>query len=448
MAHKSGAEKSELIKPGLATRVAATKLLSAIIDKKTSMDGLLDSKGGNPSYLVLSQQDRLLVKAILLSTLRNYGIIDAFIDKLLESPLPGGAVSLRHILRVGAAQILFLDIPDHSAVDLSVEQANADPRNRRFANLTNAILRRMSREKKKRMPGLIHKSINLPTWFYDRLVTSYGEEQAQDIAKTISTPAPVDITVKSDAQGWAERLGGKALTDSSVRLETISGAIPSLDGFEDGEWWVQDVAASLPAKLFGDLTGKRVIDLCAAPGGKTAQLIMAGGRVTALDRSKNRLNRLNENLSRLKLSADLKLGKMEAFETDDLYDAALLDAPCSSTGTIRRHPDVVWTKSEEDIGFLANLQFKLLEHSLTLVKPGGQIIFSNCSMELDEGEKMLEAFLEKNSDKVKLEKIDANLCPGFEEAIASSGILRTTPNFKIGDEKGVDGFFAASLRVI
>lgn len=448
MSYKSGAERSELIKPGLATRVAATKLLSAIVDKKTSMDGLLDLKGGNPAYLVLSQQDRLLVKAILLSTLRNYGIIDAFIDKLLEKPLPSGAVSLRHILRVGAAQILFLDIPDHSAVDLSVEQANDDPRNRRFASLANAILRRMSREKKKRMPGLIHKSVNLPTWFYDRLVNSYGEERAQDITKILSTPAPFDITVKSDAASWAKKLGGKVLTDTSIRLETISGAIPSLEGFEDGEWWVQDVAATLPVKLFGDLTGKRVIDLCAAPGGKTAQLIMAGGQVIALDRSKSRLNRLEENLTRLKLSAELKLGKMEAFTTDELYDAALLDAPCSSTGTIRRHPDILWTKSAEDIGYLAELQLKLLEHSLTLVKAGGQIVFSNCSIEPEEGEKMLEAFLEKNADKVKLEKIDPNFCVGFEDAVTSLGTLRTTPDFKIGDEKGVDGFFAASLRVI
>lgn len=448
MAHKSGAERSELIKPGLATRVAATKLLSAIVDKKTSMDGLLDLKGGNPAYLVLSQQDRLLVKAILLSTLRNYGIIDAFIDKLLEKPLPNGAVSLRHILRVGAAQILFLDIPDHSAVDLSVEQANADPRNKRFASLANAILRRMSREKKKRMPGLVHKSVNLPAWFYDRLVNTYGEEKAQDITKTISTPAPIDITVKSDVASWAEKLGGKVLTDTSIRLGTISGAIPTLEGFEDGEWWVQDVAASLPAKLFGDLTGKRIIDLCAAPGGKTAQLIMAGGDVTALDRSKSRLNRLDENLTRLKLSADLKLGKMEAFETDKLYDAALLDAPCSSTGTIRRHPDVLWTKSAADIGFLADLQFRLLEHSLTLVKSGGLIVFSNCSIEPEEGETMLEAFLEKNGDRVKLEKIDPKLCIGFENAITPLGTLRTTPDFVIGDEKGADGFFAACLRVI
>lgn len=448
MAHKSGAERSELIKPGLATRVAATKLLSAIVDKKTSMDGLLDAKGGNPSYLVLSQQDRLLVKAILLSTLRNYNIIDAFIDRLLEKPLPNGAVSLRHILRVGAAQILFLDIPDHSAVDLAVEQANADPRNRRFTSLANAILRRMSREKKKRMPGLVHKTINLPAWFYDRLINTYGEDKANNIAKMLSTPAPIDITVKSDVAGWAEKLGGTVLTDTSIRLETISGAIPSLEGFEEGEWWVQDVAASLPAKLFGDLTGKRVIDLCAAPGGKTAQLIMAGGHVTALDRSKSRLNRLGENLTRLNLSADLQLSKMEAYETDDLYDAALLDAPCSSTGTIRRHPDILWTKSEEDIGYLADLQQRLLEHSVTLVKSGGQIVFSNCSMEPEEGEQMLDVFLKNNSDKVKLEKIDPNLCIGFGGAITQLGTLRTTPDSKMGDEAGVDGFFAASLRVI
>lgn len=435
-------------KPGLSSRQAASKLLSAIIDKKTSMDGLLDLKGGNPAYLDLTDQDRLLVKAILLSTLRNYQIIEKFLDHLLEKPLPSGAVSLRHILRIGAAQILYLDVPDHSAVDLAVEQANIDPRNRRFANLVNAILRRMAREKDKMLPKLGEKTAMLPDWYAKKLSKSYGFNRARGMMALMSKPAPIDITVKSDADAWAEKLGGTKLTDWSIRLDKLEGPLQSLQGFDDGDWWVQDVAASLPARLFGDLKGKRVIDLCAAPGGKTAQLILAGANVTALDRSKSRLNRLNENLERLKLSAHTEISRMEKYETEDLFDMALLDAPCSSTGTIRRHPDVVWTKDADDIGYLSRVQQGLLEHAITLVKPGGLIVFSNCSLEPDEGEEMVTQFVAENSDEVELLPVDPHLCQGFETAITDEGFVRTTPDFCINENeelRGADGFFAAIL---
>jgi 16S rRNA (cytosine967-C5)-methyltransferase len=435
-------------KPGLSSRQAASKLLSAIIDKKTSMDGLLDLKGGNPAYLDLTDQDRLLVKAILLSTLRNYQIIEKFLDHLLEKPLPSGAVSLRHILRIGAAQILYLDVPDHSAVDLAVEQANIDPRNRRFANLVNAILRRMAREKDKMLPKLGEKTAMLPDWYAKKLSKSYGFNSARGMMALMSKPAPVDITVKSDADAWAEKLGGTKLTDWSIRLDKLEGPLQSLQGFDDGDWWVQDVAASLPARLFGDLKGKRVIDLCAAPGGKTAQLILAGADVTALDRSKSRLNRLNENLERLKLSAQTEISRMEKYETEDLFDMALLDAPCSSTGTIRRHPDVVWTKDADDIAYLSGVQKGLLEHAITLVKPGGLIVFSNCSLEPDEGEEMVTQFVADNSDQVELLPVDPRHCQGFETAITDEGFVRTTPDFCINENEelqGADGFFAAIL---
>lgn len=435
-------------KPGLSSRQAASKLLSAIIDKKTSMDGLLDLKGGNPAYLDLSDQDRLLVKAILLSTLRNYQIIEKFLDHLLDKPLPTGAVSLRHILRIGAAQILYLDVPDHSAVDLAVEQANIDPRNRRFANLVNAILRRMVREKDKMLPKLGEKTAMLPDWYAKKLSKSYGFNRARKMMRLMSQPAPVDITVKSDANLWAEKLHGTKLTDWSIRLDKLDGPLQSLEGFEDGDWWVQDVAASLPARLFGDLDGKRVIDLCAAPGGKTAQLILAGAEVTALDRSKSRLNRLNENLERLKLSAHTEMSRMEKYETDNLFDMALLDAPCSSTGTIRRHPDVVWTKDANDISYLAGVQKALLDHAFTLVKPGGLIVFSNCSLEPEEGEDMITQYVADHEDKVKLIPVDPKLCHGFEAAITESGFIRTTPDFSLNENEqlqGADGFFAAIL---
>lgn len=450
MKHRQNDKLKTANKPGLQTRIAASRLLSAIMDKKTSMDGLLDPVGGNPAYLQLSPQDRLLVKAILLSVLRHYPTIDAFVAKLLDKPLPQGAVSLRRIIDIGAAQILYLDVPDHSAVDLAVEQAHADPRNQRFANLVNAILRRMSREKKKRMPGFGHKIVNVPDWFYGRMVRHFGEERAYDISKILAQPAPIDLTVKSDAKEWAERLGGQVLSDTSVRIEKLEGPIQSLDGFEEGAWWVQDAAASIPAKLFGDLSGQRVVDLCAAPGGKTAQLILAGAEVTALDRSKSRLNRLQENLDRLQLSADLRVSKMEDFTPEQLYDAALLDAPCSSTGTIRRHPDILWTKDAGDIEYLAGVQRKMLAHAIKLVRPGGLIVFSNCSMEPEEGEQMMADFLKEHQTTVSRESPNAGLINGFEAAITPDGFIRTLPDFEIGGDEGLmglDGFFAAILRV-
>lgn len=448
-------------KPGLGSRSAATKLLSAIVDKKTSMDGLLDAKGGNPVYLSLPENDRALVKAILLTTLRNYRVIDGFIDQLLERPLPSGAVSLRHLMRIAATQILFLDVPDHSAVDLAVEQANSDPRNRRFAKLVNAILRRMSREKEKRLSKLQANIQNFPDWYIEKLASAYGKSRADQMIKAMSAQAPIDITVKDNAKEWAQKLGGAAITSQNVRLLSLSGPVQQLDGFDEGQWWVQDISASIPARLFGDLTGKHIVDLCAAPGGKTAQLVLSGGDVTALDRSKSRLNRLNENLARLQLSAKTELARMEDYKTDDLFDAALLDAPCSSTGTIRRHPDVIWTKDLSDIEKLAKVQRGLLEHAITLVKPGGLIVFSNCSLDMEEGEDMVKQFVSEHGDKIEIIPIDKKLIAGFEQTVTSEGFMRITPDFELGElsesadsginldyRKGVDGFFAALLRVL
>ncbi|MCW5606395.1 MAG: RsmB/NOP family class I SAM-dependent RNA methyltransferase, partial [Burkholderiales bacterium] len=334
-----------------------------MVDRRTPLDGMLDLENGNPAYCQLNDADRALVRAILNTALRHLPRIEAILDTLVGTPLPEGARALHHVLTVAAAQILYLDVPDHSAVDLAVEQAQLDPRNRRFASLTNAVLRRLSREKSSHLIATRSISV-IPAWFHKRLVAIYGQEHADRIAEAMLEPSAIDLTVKSDPEGWAARLGGLVLPTGSVRLPAGSGAIPSLEGFEDGEWWVQDAAAGLPAKLFGDLKGKRVADLCAAPGGKTAQLALAGAEVTALDQSGNRLKRLVGNLERLGLSATTQEINMADFRPDDLFDAVLLDAPCSSTGTIRKHPDVLWTKGPEDIEKLARLQERLLRHAL------------------------------------------------------------------------------------
>jgi len=427
-------------KPGLAARIAATRILAAVLEKKTSLDGMLDSENGNPVYRALSLADRALVRAIVNSALRHLPRIETALSVLLDGPLPQGARSLHHVLVVGAAQMLYLDVPDHSAVDLAVEQAHRDPRNRRFVKLVNAVLRRLGREK-----ADIEKAVAgvpvLPDWFHARLVSAYGNEVAQRISEAQLTPSSIDLTIKADPALWAGKLGGTLMPNGSVRLGEFEGQIPSLEGFAEGAWWVQDLAASMPVRLMGDIAGKRVADLCAAPGGKTAQLALAGANVTALDQSGNRLRRLRENLDRLGLRAETVEANMLKYQPEQLFDAVLLDAPCSSTGTLRKHPDVCWTKDENDIAKLAALQGQMLRHALTLVGPGGLVVFSNCSLDPSEGEAMIAEVLAENPgvERVAVRRED---WPGMEAAISPDGDLRTTPDM-FG---GVDGFFSSVLR--
>lgn len=434
-------------KPGLEARAAATKILAAVVDRKVSLDGMMEPTNGNLVYRALPEADRSLVRAILNAGLRHLPRIDAALSSLIKTPLPEGAHALHHVLSVAATQILYLDIPDHSAVDLAVEQANLDPRNRRFAPLVNAVLRRLSREK----DAILDWSEDIPAmpvWFFNRLEKVYGRPTAIAIADAQMVPAAIDITVKSDAAGWAKRLNGAVLPMGSVRLRPFDGPVTALPGFEEGEWWVQDAAASLPVRLFGTLSGKRVVDLCAAPGGKTAQLVLAGASVTALDQSPSRLKRLASNLERLKLPAELVEANMLDFSPEKGFDAALLDAPCSSTGTTRRHPDVLWTKGPEDIETLAALQARMLEHALTLINPGGLVVFSNCSLDPAEGEAMVTRLLQGRSDVVRL-PVSAADWPGLEDAVSPLGEFRTTPAMLPASPDlagGLDGFYAVALK--
>ncbi len=434
-------------KPGFQVRAAAAKILAAVVDRKLSLDGALDNEHGNPAYKALNEGDRALVRAILNATLRHLPRIDAAISRLLESPLPEGARALHHVLAIAAAQILYLDVPDHAAVDLAVEQSNQDPRNRRFAKLVNAVLRRLGREKDQILAEIATIPV-MPEWFLQRLEKAYGKERAQSISESQLEPAAIDLTVKADAQRWAERLGGFALPTGGVRLAAFEGSIPSLEGFSEGDWWVQDAAASIPAQLFGDLTGKRVADLCAAPGGKTAQLVLAGGDVTAVEQSENRIKRLRANLDRLGLKAETVASDLTKYAPAELFDAILLDAPCSSTGTTRRHPDVLWAKGPEDIAKLAALQERLLRHAITLLKPDGTIVFSNCSLDPAEGEDVVARVL-SDTPSVERAAVDPERWPGLEAAISALGEFRTTPDMlevPAGFAGGLDGFYAVVMR--
>lgn len=419
--------------------MAAVKLLAAVVEQKTSLDGMMDEEHGNPAYKALNAADRALVRAILNSCLRQLRRIDAIFDRFLDKPLPEGARNLRHILAVAAAQILFLDVPDHSAVDLAVEQARRDPRSARFANLVNALLRRLGREKDTVLAEVSAVPV-FPDWFQTRLEEIYGTPATGAIGEACLAPAPIDITVKRDPAGWAERLGGSVLPAGSVRLPPFEGSITELAGFAEGEWWVQDAAAAIPAKLFPDLKDKAVADLCAAPGGKTAQLILAGGQVTAVEQSASRMRRLKSNLARLGLDAEFIQSKLEDLAPEPRFDAILLDAPCSSTGTIRRHPDVFWTKDLADVEKLAGVQARLLRHAFGLLRPGGTLVFSNCSLDPLEGEELIDVFLREEPQSIRV-PVRPEDWPGLEAAIDADGNVRTTPAM-LG---GMDGFFAAVL---
>lgn len=443
--NRGRADSSDL-KPGLATRQSASRLLAAVTDSRASLDGLLDPAGGNPAFTGLGPQDRLLVRAILLSALRHLRVIDAYIDELVTSPLPEGAKSLRQLLRVGAAQILFLDIPDRAAVDLAVSQANGDPRNHRFASLVNALLRRMGREKESRLPELMQTTPPFPDWFVSRIQQAYSQD-ADLILSTLAVPPTIDLTVKSDPASWAKRLGGIVLPTGSVRLTGPLGPVTDLDGFDDGDWWVQDAAASIPAQMFSRLDGLEIADLCAAPGGKTAQLVLAGARVMACDQSANRLERLKGNLARLGLEATTRLSRAQDLIAPDGFDGVLVDAPCSSTGTVRRHPDIPYTKGPEDIARLAQVQRALLDHAAGLVRPKGELVFSNCSLDPDEGERMVQGFL-ADHPSWRIKPVDASRWPGMEAAITELGEVRTHPAMLANDNPalaGLDGFYAVVL---
>ncbi|TPK15429.1 RsmB/NOP family class I SAM-dependent RNA methyltransferase [Mesorhizobium sp. B2-5-7] len=433
---------------GLAARKAAARLLAAVIDARTPLDGLTDHENGHPQYKALDLRDRGLVRAILVTALRYRMTIAGLLARRLEKPLPPNATALSHILHVAAAQILFLDIPDSAAVDLAVTHAKSDPRTQRFSGLVNGVLRTLARAKESELPAALAATDEAPKWFSDRLKAAYGAEKARQILAAHRHEAPVDFSVKADPELWAEKLGGIVLPTGTVRVEKLAGAVTELPGFAEGAWWVQDAAASLPARLFGDVSGLRVADLCAAPGGKTAQLILAGAKVTAVDTSKNRLARLTQNLARLGLSAEIVQADLLKYEPAELFDAVLLDAPCSSTGTVRRHPDVPWTKTAADVEKLADLQRRLLARAVMLVRPGGRIVFSNCSLDPREGEELYRAFLVDNPG-VTTDPIRLGESACLDPFLTSDGTLRTTPaDMVLGAPaiSGLDGFYAARMR--
>jgi 16S rRNA (cytosine967-C5)-methyltransferase len=431
--------------PGFLPRwIASQAILDALIRGRP----LEERFGGenDAGTLSLDARDRALARSIATVSMRRLGTIRKALMARLEKGMPRKAGPLEGILIAGAAQLMFLDAPDHAVVDLAVRAARNDPASTPFAALVNAVLRQIARDKAEFAVETDPLDDDTPAWLAQRWRTRYGEETARAIARAHRDEPTLDLTVKSDAEGWAQRLGGRALPTGSVRLDTHA-AIPELEGFEDGAWWVQDAAAALPARLLNAAPGERIVDLCAAPGGKTAQLAAAGAHVVAVDRSAERLKRLAGNLARLRLDAELVVANTLTFEAGP-FDAVLLDAPCSATGTIRRHPDVAWTKRGADIAALAKVQSDLLDRSLTLTKPGGLLVYCVCSLEPEEGEQQIADFL-RRSPELRRIPIEASEIGGLSECITPAGELRTLPCHLPADtprQSGLDGFYAVRLQ--
>ena len=428
--------------PGFAVRRVAADMVEGVLRRHRALDELLDSTN---EFARLDERDRALVRALLATVLRRLGTLRHLLGLFLDRGLPVQAPRVETALLIGAAQILFLNVPDHAAVDLSVRLAQADSRAAGFAGLINAVLRRLAREGAARLAVLDASPLDTPDWLIARWTAAYGAVTARAIAAANRSEPALDLSVKSDPRHWAEKLGGRVLATQSVRV-IASGAVSALPGFVEGAWWVQDAGASLPARLFGDVRGRRVADLCAAPGGKTAQLAVAGANVTAVDRARARLQRLRENLARLALKAEIVAANVEEWSADP-FDAVLLDAPCSSTGTIRRHPDVPWLKNAGDIVKLSTLQRRLLDRALALTKPGGTLVYCTCSLETDENEAIVADLLAR-APNVQRAPITAAEVFGCAEFISKDGDLRTLPcHFPDSDSRfaGIDGFYAARL---
>jgi 16S rRNA (cytosine967-C5)-methyltransferase len=429
--------------PGLAVRLAAAAILAEVAGNGLSLDERFAPGAGPEAMSGLDPRDRALVRSIVLAALRHLGVLRLALAATLDTGLPKKSQGIEWTLLIGAAQILFMDVPDHAAVDLAVRAVRHQARTAPFAGLVNAVLRNVARRREEfeQQPDPF---ADTPQWLAARWRKTYGDEIAARIALTHRNEPTLDLTLKPGAD--------RALTPEGLMLPTGSLRLVSQDpveelpGYAEGQWWVQDAAAAIPARLIGARPGERIADLCAAPGGKTAQLAAAGADVTAVDRSAERLKRLTLNLERLGFTAEIRVGDALAFDAPP-FDAILLDAPCSATGTIRRHPDVAWTKKPGDIASLAAVQSKMLDRAAALLASGGRLVYCTCSLEPEEGEAQIAALLRRNPDLVRVPILPGEV-GGLSECLNAEGELRTLPCHLPGETprlSGLDGFFAARL---
>lgn len=429
----------------ILTRHIAVEIFSAVLRRGKGLEEeFAVQMSEQDKKRPLEIRDRTFVRLLVTTALRRLGQIDNILARYLKNPLPDRAAYVLDALRLSTAQLVFLNTPPHAAVSTGVSLVKSWGIGG-FAGLANAVLRRISTEGKQIAEFQNAAEMNIPSWLLRIWDKAYGKEAAYKIADAGLREAPLDFSVKSNPEEWAQKLDAVVMPTGTLR-RAKSASVPSLPGFEDGAWWIQDLSAALPAKLLKDIEDKRVIDICAAPGGKTAQLVAAGAEVTALDISANRLKRLTDNMNRLKMSVeiittDARKWWAEEGGVSERFDAVLLDAPCSATGTLRRHPDVVWHRTPEDVIRLNKAQTELLETALDMLDDGGELVYCVCSLLPSEGVLIVDAAVEKGlAERIPVTEEEV---PAF--MISAKGDLCVMPFF-YEETGGCDGFYAARLR--
>jgi 16S rRNA (cytosine967-C5)-methyltransferase len=422
---------------GLPARIAAQEILGQVLRKRRPLDDALDSILARAN---LESRDAGFARAIATETLRRLGqlqaLIHAFVTKMPPEHRAGPSLE---ILLAGSCELLFLKAAPHAAVDAANELAARDKKAAHFKSLINAVLRRVAREGEAVIAEQDAPRLNTPDWLWSRWFGVYGEATARAIAAAHVAMPPLDLHGKTRTLDLANAV---VLPGNVVRLRE-PGRIEELPGFANGDWWVQDFAATLPAHLLGDVRGKTVIDLCAAPGGKCAQLAAAGANVIAVDRDPARMQRLKQNMERLHLPAELVEADVRDYMPPERAPFVLLDAPCSATGTIRRHPDLPWIKSAADVNTCAGAAAELFEAAAAMVADNGVLVLAVCSLEPEEGPEQVDAFLadhpEFRREPIRPEEL-------FElSELVCDGDLRTLP-CHLPEQGGMDGFYAARLR--
>jgi len=426
----------------LTARFVALEILTDVLGRKLPLDQIMEDKD---SYRHLETRDRAFVRMLVATTLRRCGQIDDMIRRAMDKGQTPNPLVLLNILRLGVAQLMFMNVPDYAVVDTAVRMTEEAALGRQ-KGFVNAVLRRTAREGHDWIIAQDPAMLNIPDWLMQEWVADYGPDVAVDIALASLTEAPLDISIKdpSHRDYWAETLEAEILPTGGLR-RLSGGAIHVLPGFDDGMWWVQDASASIPAQLMGRIDGQHVIDLCAAPGGKTAQLAALGAQVLALDRSTRRLQRLHDNMHRLRLDTHVTAEAADAtvWHPKDPVHYILLDAPCSATGTIRRHPDVLHNKSPVDSAKLINVQARLLDNVAGMLATGGVMIYCTCSLQKSEGEAQVNAFLTRHKNFAR-KPVEAVEIGGLAQCITPQGDVRILPQHYAA-HGGMDGFYVARL---